>query len=498
MKGGNTTKGKPVAGTPSKPSSSTSSVKPSSVKPSSSSSTGRPGNSSPPKSNSTSSAASTTKTSNTAASKTGKSPSPPKSRNNATQPGSKDSSPARGRPDAKAATGGNKVAGAKGVAGTAKANPGAKPSNTSADKTKGKVPGVAAAEAKPTGNKLTPAEIEQLSKQITKFAFDSDTKKMKALIDAHGPPFPPNWKEVINAYDDDGNTVFMVAVGRPNPIPCKECATMLMQQGALLNEQNKDGWTALMFALKRGHSSIVEMLLEAKADYEIKNSAGKAAIDIAHDATSQNLIRTLIQKKAEQIAAEKKHAAGLAFIARMNEGNLPDIKRAYEHCNELFKNSFDINYRGPDPKGPTPLQIAIEKHGNIELADWLLALGADPFSLDGQKRTIFIRLLLQPRLPSFPNTALSRKKEEVRVSLMKYLVESPHVKGSKAHIKAKDKSGTAPIHHAAMMGNLEDIRYLIELGFDVDERQVSPAHYRGYPSQRAQNGDTALCIAAKR
>ena len=51
----------------------------------------------------------------------------------------------------------------------------------------------------------------------------------------------------------------------------KEAASLLLRNGACMDQRDKDGKTALMIAVVNGHQGLVELLLEKGADLSIKN-----------------------------------------------------------------------------------------------------------------------------------------------------------------------------------------------------------------------------------
>ena len=55
----------------------------------------------------------------------------------------------------------------------------------------------------------------------------------------------------------------------------------MLAKGAVVNAQNRTGETALMYAAWRGHSEIVKLLLEHRADAALKNRQGDTALTLA-------------------------------------------------------------------------------------------------------------------------------------------------------------------------------------------------------------------------
>lgn len=61
-----------------------------------------------------------------------------------------------------------------------------------------------------------------------------------------------------------------------------EVIMKLVNKGVNINSQNKiNGWTSLHWAAKRGHTSVLRLLLKNNADIEIRNFKGETAADIA-------------------------------------------------------------------------------------------------------------------------------------------------------------------------------------------------------------------------
>ena len=78
--------------------------------------------------------------------------------------------------------------------------------------------------------------------------------------------------------DSFGRTLLMKAAKAGNDWQI----SALLKSGANVNLQDKDGWTALMYAVRYQESlTCVDLLLQAKADVKIKNNYGSSALMIA-------------------------------------------------------------------------------------------------------------------------------------------------------------------------------------------------------------------------
>jgi ankyrin repeat protein len=82
----------------------------------------------------------------------------------------------------------------------------------------------------------------------------------------------------IDSTDTAGRTALMYASSGPFP----EAVAMLLGWGANVNVQGSlEGFTALMTAAAEGHVEIVEILLAAGADRDLKDKDGDTALSFA-------------------------------------------------------------------------------------------------------------------------------------------------------------------------------------------------------------------------
>lgn len=86
---------------------------------------------------------------------------------------------------------------------------------------------------------------------------------------------------------DTSQTALMLAVKHGN----KEAVTLLLECGADVNIQDKDGSTALMAACEHGYIDIVRALLDnSSCDPDIKDNDGENAFDIAKNKKRNDII----------------------------------------------------------------------------------------------------------------------------------------------------------------------------------------------------------------
>ncbi len=72
-------------------------------------------------------------------------------------------------------------------------------------------------------------------------------------------------------------------------------------QGSInVNHQNKQQMTALHFASQSGFGSIVEMLLDKDAEFEVKNEEGKMPIQLSTNPMCERLLQVMTISKCSQ------------------------------------------------------------------------------------------------------------------------------------------------------------------------------------------------------
>ena len=270
-------------------------------------------------------------------------------------------------------------------------------------------------------------------------------------------------KKILKQAETDD--AFLTAVKGGN----KDEVEKLLDVGANINEQDKDGLTALMAAASKGRVDVVSLLLENGADIKLKNKEEETALDFARI----GLIKEIILRQVV-----------------LNRGLLNTVKESKkgEVANWLNQGA-QVNVK--DDRGRTPLMVAAYC-GNEEIVELLFGYGAAVEARDGNGYTALIiaadkgkekivELLLghsaavdvKNRLGS---SALMRASSNGHKDVVGALL----AKG--ADVDSKDSQGRTPLMNSAYYGNEEIVELLFGYGAAVDARDG-----KGY---------TALIIAA--
>jgi ankyrin repeat protein len=93
----------------------------------------------------------------------------------------------------------------------------------------------------------------------------------------------------VDAQDKNGNNALMGATFKAYPHMVK----ILIDKGAKVNQVNFNGASALTFAATFGQVKIAEMLLQQQADKSISDNLGKTALDYAIVQENKEMIELL-------------------------------------------------------------------------------------------------------------------------------------------------------------------------------------------------------------
>lgn len=283
----------------------------------------------------------------------------------------------------------------------------------------------------------------------------------------------------IHARDINNDTFLHVAVeyGQVGVV------SYLLSQKAEIDSLGHKGSTALCSAAEHGHTALVKMLLEHRATVDIANEDGRPPLHEAIAAGKPEVVKILLDAKAV-ISAGEGHRTALHVAASYG---MTDI------AEDLIARKAQVN--AGDERGVTPLQIAM-KGGHLAVVDLFLDKGGKLVSnypavkwegspleaavIEGQVSVIEF-LIKRKRREIFQKSwkdenllhvAAGKGRAEFVPVLMKARVE----------IRAKDSSGSTPLHMAVRSGNLDTVRHVIEAKgspFDINRKGEKPIECLG-------------------
>ena len=109
----------------------------------------------------------------------------------------------------------------------------------------------------------------------------------------------------------------------------------LAKSGAQLDAEDKDGWTALMWASWSGLPKIAGKLLEHGASTRAVDRQGNTALMLAAQRGNVDVVKALLAKGADRLATSK-NGDTAAAIARKGLQQYPDKKDAYKEILALL------------------------------------------------------------------------------------------------------------------------------------------------------------------
>jgi ankyrin repeat protein len=262
---------------------------------------------------------------------------------------------------------------------------------------------------------------------------------------------------------------------------------MLLQLGANPDQANREGWTALMEAVDKAQTDIVEALIGAGAGLEEKDARdGKTALMVAARGNDAPLVAMLLDAGANIAAgADGSALTALHYALQSRRDNVSDGPRqaAIAIITELLAAGADAGQPAND--GWTPLMSAVLSD-NIDRVRLILDAGADLHPQDETGRTVLtiaasrgqieLVTLLIDRGAASAEDVLDRETIDGEVAagvasenleIVQILVDAG------LPLQAENRSGRHPLTLAAGSGFDEIVDYLLANGFLPDLRNSS-------------------------
>ena len=159
-----------------------------------------------------------------------------------------------------------------------------------------------------------------------------------------------------------------------------ECRRLIEEEGANVNEKDRDGNTSLMWACRYHHYDIAELLLSYGASIRIKDYEGRTCLMKTSSSSSKghfDIAELLISNGASVHDKDNLGRTCLILACARGRVNIAEL---------LLSNGASVHDK--DNKGLTCLMIACED-GRLNLAELLMSHGANIHDRDNQGHTCF-------------------------------------------------------------------------------------------------------------
>ena len=291
-----------------------------------------------------------------------------------------------------------------------------------------------------------------------------------------------------NSSDSEGVTPLMLACQYGNI----RIATLLLQARANINQQNNNGGTALMYACdsETPHNDLVRLLIQSGADISIKDSElQQTALIVAAQRGHTSIVQYLLDEGAQVDTQDVDGSTSLMIASSLGHSEVVRV---------LINYGADVNILAKEPNS-TALMYACLYQRTV-CVDLLLAGGADP-NLCGSKYSPLVAACItargQPMDPTIldkllsaganPNTQSAEYGSTALMSAAYYGYEKgvEILLNAAADVNIKDADGDTALQVAAYMGHLAVCKILLASG-----AQASVTNSNGHtPFDGAWNND---------
>jgi ankyrin repeat protein len=262
--------------------------------------------------------------------------------------------------------------------------------------------------------------------------------------------------------------------------------TLLLEQGAQANSEDKDGFTPFMMACQNGQIDVVKVLLEHVGTEALQETdiQGMTALHIAASWDNKEIVSFLLEQGAQADSRDEDGATPFMLACKM--GHMGVVKMLLEHMGPQA-------FQETDTKGRTALHFAASC-GKDDIVSFLLGQGAQANSRDEDGTTPSMiacehgqigvaRVLLQHVGPE----ALQETDEYGRTALhfaafWGHGETAIFLLGQGAQANSRDEGGMTPFMWACEAGHMGVVKMLLEhMGpqafQETDEHGLMALHY---------------------
>ncbi|CAC5409009.1 unnamed protein product [Mytilus coruscus] len=273
--------------------------------------------------------------------------------------------------------------------------------------------------------------VYELGEGCNKAIFENDQNKI--------PEFRPKFLEYMKKYlsheywkktQEDMPALHVVSA-----LGYHDYTAFFIQDNKMINQKDRDGNIPLHLACMKGHTKIVDSLVENKSIIDIANNEGLKPFVYACENNAMQVVVYLLNHSTKWINVNEKYQI-------RNKGSVLHIASAKGFASLVFlllKNKADVDAQ--DGSGCTPLHLA----SNSDVVKALLHFSAKINVVDSFGRS-----------PVY--LACSTNQEKV----LQLLIEK------NADINQKSIAGIRPLHAACQSGNISIVKILLEKGAKVN------------------------------
>ena len=244
-----------------------------------------------------------------------------------------------------------------------------------------------------------------------------------------------------------------------------EIASILLESGASLENQNEYGWTPLHIASLYWHANVMGLMLGAGANCNVRDIDDYTALGLACEYGNHPAVRMLLTKSECDTNSYRRDLMKPLSVASM---------RGFLRCAQLLLEK-GATMEVQETETWTPLYLAAV-NSHIELCKLLLQHGASPNDvIDGDPILLsivfnqnleIVKLLIEngadiEATGGHNRTALTEASRIGHKTLVAYLIECG------ANVYHESSSGWTPTHFAARNGHTEILQLLYTSGVDL-------------------------------